>query len=419
MTIRKLTVLWIIILIISPCLSGTTEDIEVLTLEQCILIASSQNPMILSSQQQYQAALARIHQAKAFEQPSLDIDSDLQPEFFDFKGSGESYVGITQALEFPGKRLLKGKIATRESEEIMQDIEQLKLDLVFQVKQAFYNLLLSQEKLKYAQQDLELAQDFLKKAEVKFDAGDIAQVEVLRAKVEASKAANQLRVSQNEVTLAKAYLNFLMARKKYTPLEIRGELKKQEVPLELENLKSRALSFRPEIKRINLSLERENLQKKQAYMSYLPDFELGASRHWIEGEGTWWDFTISLPIPLFFWQPAKGEIAEATANIISLKNDWEHLTNSINLEVEEAYTNAVAAQNQIDLFEEEIIAQAREVYNMMLFSFQEGEIGGIELIEARRTLIESNKSYADALFNYAVALAALEKSIGQSFQGEQ
>jgi len=131
MTIRKLTVLWIIILIISPCLSGTTEDIEVLTLEQCILIASSQNPMILSSQQQYQAALARIHQAKAFEQPSLDIDSDLQPEFFDFKGSGESYVGITQALEFPGKRLLKGKIATRESEEIMQDIEQLKLDLVF------------------------------------------------------------------------------------------------------------------------------------------------------------------------------------------------------------------------------------------------------------------------------------------------
>jgi len=106
-------------------------------------------------------------------------------------------------------------------------------------------------------------------------------------------------------------------------------------------------------------------------------------------------------------------------HIRSLKNDWEHLTNSINLEVEEAYTNAVAAQNQIDLFEEEIIAQAQEVYNMMLFSFQEGEIGGIELIEARRTLIESNKSYADALFNYAVALAALEKSIGQSFQGEQ
>jgi len=419
MTIRKAAILFTICIIFFLHLFGATEDIEILTLDQCILIATSQNPMILSSQQQYQASLARINQAKAFEQPSLDFDSDLQSKLLDFKGSGESYIGISQAFEFPGKRLLRGKIASRESEEIMQDINLLKLDLVFQVKQAFYNLLLSQEKLKYTEQDLELAQDFLKKAEVKFDAGDIAQVEVLRAKVEASKAANQLRVSQNEVTLSKAYLNFLMARKKYMPLEIRGELKKQEVQLELENLKSRALSFRPEIKRINLSLEREHLQKKQAYMSYLPDFELGASRHWIEGEGTWWDFTISLPIPLFFWQPARGEIAESKANINSLKNDWEHLTNSINLEVEEAYTNAVAAQNQIELFEEEIIAQAREVYNMMLFSFQEGEIGGIELIEARRTLIESNKSYADALYNYAVALAALEKSIGQSFQGEQ
>lgn len=419
MTIRKVTMLFIICFMFSPNLFGANEDIEILTLEQCVLIATSQNPMILSSQQQYQASVARINQAKAFAQPSLDFDSDIQPGFLDFKGSGESYVGISQALEFPGKRLLRGKIATHESEEIMQDIDLLKLDLVFQVKQAFYNLLLSQEKLKYTEQDLELAQDFLKKAEVKFDAGDIAKVEVLRAKVEASKAANQLRVSQNEVTLAKAYLNFLMARKKYTPLEIQGELKKQGVQLELENLKSRALSFRPEIKRINLSLERESLQKKQAYMSYLPDFELGASRHWIEGEGTWWDFTISLPIPLFFWQPARGEIAEATANINSLKNEWEHLTNSINLEVEEAYTNAIAAQNQIELFEDEIVAQAREVYNMMLFSFQEGEIGGIELIDARRTLIESNKSYADALYNYAVALAALEKSIGQSFQGEQ
>jgi outer membrane protein TolC len=56
---------------------------------------------------------------------------------------------------------------------------------------------------------------------------------------------------------------------------------------------------------------------------------------------------------------------------------------------------------------------------MFLFSFQEGEIGGIELIEARRTLVEARKSYADALYNYDITLAALEKSVGQSLEGEQ
>jgi outer membrane protein TolC len=154
-------------------------------------------------------------------------------------------------------------------------------------------------------------------------------------------------------------------------------------------------------------------------MSYLPDFDLGVSRHRIEGEGTWWDVTLSLPVPLFFWQPKKGEIAEAEANIQSLQRETEHIQNYITLEVEEAYMNAQTTDNQIRLFEDEIITQAEEVYNMYLFSYQEGEIGSIELIDARRTLVEARKSYADALYNYSIALAALEKSVGQPFIGEE
>lgn len=415
----KLPVIFITIFGITVFLWGqSTENPSALTLEQCISIAIQQNPLVLSSMQQYQASLARVNQAKAFPQPSLDYDSDLQPKFFNFKDSGESYFGISQSIEFPGKRYLRGKIASKESNEIMAEIDLLKLDIVFQVKQAFYGLLLAQEKLKYAEQDLELSQDFLQKAELKFDAGDVAKVEVLRAHVEAAKAANEVRTASNDVRLATAYLNFLLAQKKYDPLEIKGELKKTPVKLDIEELKNRALSFRPEIRRINLSLEKENLVKKQSYMSYLPDFELGVSKHRIEGEGSWWDVTLSFPIPLFFWQPKKGEIAEAKANIESLKRETEHLRNAITLEVEEAYMNALTAANQIQLFEDEILTQAEEVYNMFLFSYQEGEIDGIELIEARRTLMESRKSYADALFNYDAALAALEKSIGQGFKGD-
>jgi outer membrane protein TolC len=397
---------------------GQTAKKEVLTLDECISIAIQQNPLILSSLQQYNASLARVSQAKAIPQPSINWDSDLQPKLFDFKGTGEWYFGISQSVEFPGKRYLRGKIASKEANEFLQEIELLKLDITFQVKQGFYGLLLSQEKLSYAQQNLELARDFLKKAELKFDAGDVAKVEALRAKVEASKAANEVRIANNDVRLAKAMLNFLLARKKYAPLDIKGDLKRAPISLDMDTLVERALSFRPEMKGITIAIERERLFKKQAYMSYLPDFELGVNRHRVLGEGEWWDFTLSFPIPLFFWQPKKGEIAEAEANIKSLEKESEHLGNAITLEVEEAYMTAVTANNQIRLFEDEILTQAEEVYNMFLFSYQEGEIGGIELIDARRTLIESRTSYADALFNYGVALAALEKSIGQKLKGE-
>ena len=417
-TRRKTAIIVFLTLCIPLFLLAQATEEGTLTLDQCISIAIQQNPLVLSSMQQYNASLARVSQAKALAQPSINWDSDLQPKLFHFGDSGEWYFGISQELEFPGKRSLRGKIASTQASELLQDIELLKLDIVFQVKQAFYNLLLSQEKLKYAGQNLELAEDFLQKAELKYEAGDVAKVEALRARVESSKAANAVRSASNDVRLAKAMINFLLARKKYSPIEIQGNLKRVAIGLNEDDLIARALSFRPEVKRINLGLERENLTKKQGYMSYLPDFELGVNKHRVIGEGDFWDFTLSFPIPLFFWQPKKGEIAEAEANIQALNREVEHLQNAITLEVGEAYMNALMINNQIRLYEEEILTQAEEVYNMFLFSYQEGEIGGIELIDARRTLIEARTSYADALFNYDVAIAALEKSIGQKLEGD-
>jgi outer membrane protein TolC len=400
------------------CLWSQQPENHVFTLEQCISLALEQNPLILSSMQQYQASLARIHQAKAWAQPSLNYDSDLQPSFFNFKNAGETYLGVSQSFEFPGKQSIRGKIATRASDEILAEIDLLKLDLTFQVKHAFFGLLLAQEKLTYAKRNHELAQDFLEKAELKHEAGDVAQVEVLRARVEAATVANRVRAATSDVRLARATLNYLLSRKKYAPIEIVGELKRVSIKLEFEPLLDRALLTRPEMRKISLALERENLQKKSANMSYLPDFELGVNRHRVEGEGSWWDVTLSVPIPLFFWQPKKGEIAEAEANILALQKEANHIKNTIALEVEEAYMNAVTAENQIRLYETDILSQAEEVYNMFLFSYQEGEIGSIELISARRTLLESEQSYADALFNYEAALAALERLVGQTLEGD-
>ncbi len=155
-----------------------------------------------------------------------------------------------------------------------------------------------------------------------------------------------------------------------------------------------------------------------AKQAYIPDFEIGVSRHKFEGEPSTWELTFALPVPLYFWQPKQGEIAEALANIDALKKESQHWSNSIGLEVEQAYRDAVTAQDQIDLFERDILTQAEEVYNMFFFSYQEGEIGGIELIAARRTLMEARRSYADAQHDYAVALSALQKAIGQDLQGE-
>lgn len=392
---------------------------EPLTLEQCVSIALSDNPAIKSSQEQYQAALARVKQAKALSQPSLSYDSDLQPDPFDFRNSGESYAGVSKSLLFPGKRKVNTDIATNASDEVHMDADLLKLNLIYRVKMAFYRHILNQEHLKFARQNKNLAQDFLEKTKVKFEAGDIAQVEILRAQVEVAKATSEIETASNQLMASKADLNFLLGREKNSILVITGELFHVPVPLNLEDLKNRALANRPEIKKTGLLLEKEMLAKKQAQLSYLPDLDMSFFRHIIVGEARTWDVTVALPIPLFFTQPLKGEIAEAQANYNSLENELKNLQNSIRLEVENAYHLALTAQNLIYLFDKDMLKQSEQVYQKLLFSYEQGEISGIELIEARKTLIETRKSYGDALFSYDVALASIEKSTGQSLLAEE
>lgn len=388
-----------------------------LTLEQCIAEALARNPLWLSSEQEYQAALARVRQARALAQPSLDFDSDLQPGLLDFRGSGEGYLGLSQTLEFPGKRSVRGRIARAESREILADRDLLRLDLAFQVSEAFSTVLLAEEKLKYAHQDLDLANDFRAQAELKVSLGDAARVEALRAGVEAVKTAAAVRMAENDVRLSKARLNFLLGRGRSAPLEIRGILKQVGQPLEVDPLVARALVVRPEIRRINVSLEREGLRTREAWLSYLPDFNLGLARHRLAGERTTWNVTLSFPIPLFFWQPATGPAAEAEANRRALAKEAENLRNSISLEVEQACLSAETARHQIELFEKDILAQAEEVYALMLFSYKEGEIGGLELIEARRSLLEARKAYADALYARSLTLATLVRAVGAPLEG--
>jgi outer membrane protein TolC len=416
--IRLLAAAAAAVLSLGPLPLEAEEGPPPLTLKQCIDISLSGNPLWLSAEDDYQASLARVRQAKQFPQPSLDYDSDLQPSFLDFGGSGESYLGLSQTVEFPGRRSLRGKIASLESREVLADKDLLRLNIVFQVKEAFYSVLLAGEKRKYAAHDLELAKDFLDKARAKYEAGDVARLEVVRAGVEASKAATAVKLAENDVLLAKARLNYFLGRAKLEPLEVQGDLVRAAFPIDREALFERALKARPEMARAEAGKAKEERKRTEAKMSYLPDFDLGVSKHRMAGEATTWDFTLSFPIPLFFWQPSRGAIAETKANLRSIERQYQDLVNLISLEVGEACYNAATAADQIALFEKEILAQAEDVYELILFSFQEGEIGGIELIDARRGLLEARRAYADALYNYSITLAALEKSVGGALEGD-
>jgi cobalt-zinc-cadmium efflux system outer membrane protein len=394
------------------CLSQSAEE-HPLSLEQCIAAALEKNPSIQAAAQRHYASLERIGQATAYPYPSIDYVSDFQPQFLNFFKAGETYLGLSQTLELPRKREARGNVARSEAREVEVDIDVVRLDVAFQVKCAFYQLLLAEEKLALARRDVELSDDYLEKARLKLAAGEVAEVEVLRARIESLKAANSVRVASNEVSQAKARLNFFMGRTRAAPIEVRGDLALPFLDMSLDQLKREAFEQRPELRKMGAAIETQQRVQERARLSSWPDFGVNLSPHLVRGDPTSWSFTLSVPLPFLFPKRQRAEIAEAQANVAAIRKDLEQAQNAIALEVEEALLSAQTAQSEIVLHQQEILPQAQKAYEMFLFSYQEGEIGGIELIEARRTLNEARKTFAQALSDYAVALAGVQRAVGR------
>ncbi len=410
---RNYLIPFAVIVLIWFCLAARARAPETLSIGDCVSLALARHPLIQSAIQRHRAALARVTQAAAFAPPNLAFDSDLQSRPLNFFNSGEAYLGFSQPVEFPGKRSVRKELASREADEARIDLELVNLDVAYQVEESFHEVALAEERLGYSREDLRLSEDFLKHAQARHQAGDIARVDVLRAQVEVSKAANALKSAEAEVRVAKARLNFLLGHGSAESLVLRIDPRTPFSAFDLPALQSEALQSRPEMHRLEVLLDKELLKEKRAKLSKWPDVDLGFARHRIAGEESSWDFTISVPLPFLLGQPRKAEIAEARLQREALTNESTHLSGLIRLEVEEAYMNAQAADEQIRLIESRILKQAEETHELLLFSYAEREIGGIEMIDARRNLLEARSLYAEAICGYNVALSRLEKSVGR------
>lgn len=408
----KIVVILIAVMVLAPILIA--EDTGTLTLSDCLRIALSGHPSIHAATADVRAARARIVTAGSLSQPELSFDSDLQPRLFSFRRSGESYLGLSQTIDWPGKLVTRSGIARQEARESGFEADQVKCELILQVKLAFFSLLAAEEQAALGAENLELARDFLTKAKLKFEAGDAPQIEMMKAEVETARAETELMFARSRVKTATVTLNTLLGRPVGAPLPIRGEMKPLSLEMDPVRLQEYAQQHRPEILRGRTALKRSSLVQKQAGLGYLPDLTLGVARHRIVGETSTWDVTVALQFPLFFWQGWRGEIREAAALKEKAAAELALLEKTVLQEVEIAWQNLTAMNQQIRFFEDQVLRQAEEVYRKTMFSYQEGEVGYVELIESRRTLIETKKTYTDVLFQYQAALGELEKAVGRT-----
>ena len=119
-----------------------------------------------------------------------------------------------------------------------------------------------------------------------------------------------------------------------------------------------------------------------------------------------------MEIPLWGALRQRGDLAEAKAKLAGAEAEAERLRREVKLEVETAYRNLKTAQDQVALFDERILREAKAAQRAAGRSYDEGKASYLEVLSAQRTLLETRVEYADIQFAYREASATLDRAMG-------
>jgi outer membrane protein TolC len=109
------------------------------SLQACIDIALVNNPEIAGSQRKWEAALQKIPQARALDDPMIGVIVD-RVETTRFDTFDENEWMVSQTFPWFGKRDLRGGVQSGAATQTEMDWRMKKLEIVAMVKQAYYDL---------------------------------------------------------------------------------------------------------------------------------------------------------------------------------------------------------------------------------------------------------------------------------------
>ena len=381
-----------------------------------IRLVVERNPAVEAARNVYEAARAQAQQAGALPDPELEVELAEVPELGSLSDYGERTIELSQRVELPLKWWHRLQAGRQQAEATRLAVfEMTKLDITLQAKQAYDRIALQKSLLQHAQQDLDLAQNILRQADIRFEAGDVPQLDVMRASVEVGRATNRLTAAKNDLSVAKTSLNALLARPLQTPFALADSLVYRPVETHLDQLTAAALKQRPDLAGTELQLKALQSQQAAATAAYWPDLNVGLGRQQRhEGGGheeNSWKVRFGIEIPLWAFSRQRGERAEAKAEVAKVVAERDVVRYQVLLETEQAYLDLNTAEEQVALFQDQILPEAERAFEVAGRSYDEGKLTYLELLEAQRTWIETQIEYAQVLFKYRAATAALERAI--------
>ena len=405
---------------------------KVLSVDDAIAIALDTQPNIKARISDYIAAAYRVDQALANLFPQITASATAATS----KNSTSSTFpvgssrGVTSSSESPfnpttarisvsqilfdfGKNFASTEAARKVADSALEDTE-LQRQLVTQtVKESFTNINFAVRLIQVQQQAVDRAELNLRSARGFFEVGTRPKSDVARAEVDVANARVDLIRARNAERLARVALATAMGLPATTPLTIQDNLVYQPVALDRTRLADEAIRMRPEYRQARLNAEANEARLRRSFRDFFPDITAGGFYGATRGDlNEAWEVNLNLNWTIFDGGNRIARYREARANLEAAQERVKASALDISREVEQSVNNVIEADERIQAAQV-AVASAQENFRLAQGRFDAGVGTILELTDAQLALTQAQNTEAQALADYRIALARLDRAVGR------
>lgn len=385
------------------------EDLE--TLVQQVL---ERNPAILAARRAVDARKSLIAAARTLPDPSVSFETmgnlvTLQ------RGDPSSarVLRFSQEVPFPGKLSLQGQIASAEADAELWKYEQVRREVVSELKMNYYDLLLAQQLTDVVEKSRTLLQQFSEISEARYRVGQGAQQDILKAQVEVSRLLDRLATLRRERDTALARINTLLYRPPDTPVGPMPEVSKPRFDWTLDQLYQKAVTSNPDVRINRREIDRDELAVSLAKKSFYPDFEVEFSYFNRRDLPEMYGLMFKAKVPLYFWRKQRPELESATASLLGQRRQYDNTLSTLYFRLKDLFLKISADANLLELYGGAIVPQATLALESSISSYRVGAVDFLSLLSNQGTVLEYEMKYYEVLTDYCKTLVTLESLTGE------
>lgn len=378
-----------------------------LSLNELIGMALESSPQVLGARDQSKAIKGQLSSARAIPNPEFEMNTGQQRSATGPLTTGNvSSWSVTQPLDMPYTRYprvnaAEANVRAAEATRIAFEIE-----MISRVQQRFYELMRRDAELKAAEEDLGLTKQIRDRMQIRYDVGDTARFELIRAQTEFLNAQINTESSKLRVEQAKGQLRQVVGHSLPPDYEVLSQPLKMEPLPPLPILLSELNAQSPELQKAKAEVEASESKLSFEQNSRLPRLSIKAQQY---NDPNFTDRLYGLVVSIPIWDFKGGQIAEAEANASKARNQLNAQSQSLEQQLETAYKLYQMTSYQVKILDQEVVQLASSARRIAEVSYRYGERGMLEYLDAQRTFRVARNDLIKARFDLASVVTEIQR----------